>query len=187
MLLLDTILHDPHFRAVIVGSVANDHDLKDWIIPREIEFVMELTDQRAKLLEEGDADGLQVRLALAGSGLVTGVGPSDMLKITVQANGLRIGGNAPFRSPEKDTDVRRVQVHHARRNGISLDGLIDGRKDDGVLCHVNDGAAAGEVGDDFIFVLLLGKSVKRGRPEHAAQAWRNVLTVSRHDPPGLHR
>src|SRR5207253_10472084 len=88
LLLLDTILHDPHFRAVIVGSVANDHDLKDWIIPREIEFVMELTDQRAKLLEEGDADGLQVRLALAGSGLVTGVGPSDMLKITVQANGL---------------------------------------------------------------------------------------------------
>src|SRR5437879_9269233 len=122
---------------------------------------MKLIDERAELLEEGDADGLQVRLALARSMLVTRIGPGDTLKITVQPNGLGIGGNAPFRSSEKDTDVRCVEVHHPRRNGISLDRLIDGRKDDGLPCHVNDGAAAGEVGDDFILVLLLGKSVKR--------------------------
>jgi hypothetical protein len=41
--------------------------------------------------------------------------------------------------------------------------LIDGRKDDDILRHVNDGAAASEIGDDLVLVLLLGKSLKRGR------------------------
>src|SRR5437016_3247246 len=163
LLLLYTILHDPHLRAVIVGSVTNDHDLKDWIIGREFKFVMELSDERAKLLEESDADSLQVRLALAGSRLVTRVAPADTVKITVQPNGLRIGRNAPFRSSEKHPDVRGVQVHHPRGNGISLHRLIDGRKNDDVLGHVNDGAAAGEIGDDFVLVLFLGKSFKQGQ------------------------
>src|SRR5258708_8546972 len=117
-----SIFHDPNLRAVIVGSVTNDHDLKDRIIGREFEFVVELSDQRAKLLKEGDADRLQIRFALAGSGLVTGIAPGDTLKIAVQPNGLGVGRNAPFRSSEKHADVRGVQVHYARRNGISLHG-----------------------------------------------------------------
>src|SRR6267142_1496541 len=200
LLLLHTILHDPHFRTVVVGSITNDHDLEDGIIGGEIEFVVELSHQGAKLFEEGDADGLQVRLAFAGSGLVTGIGAGDTLKIAVQPNGLGVGGNAPFRSSEKDADVRSVEVHHARRDGISLHGLIDGREDDDVLCHVNDGTAAGEIGDYFVFVLLLGKSVNRGRVEDPAQekerdsprksraeARRNPPAASRHDTPGLRR
>ena len=167
LLLLDTILHDPHLRAVLVGSVTNDHDLKDWIIGREFQFVMELSDQWAKLLEESDAHGLQVRLTLAGSGLVTRVAPGDPLKIPVQPNGLWISRNAPFRSSEEHADVRGVQVHHARWNGISLHRLIDGRKDDGVLRHVNNGAPASEIGDDFVLVRFLGKSVNRRRAEEA--------------------
>ena len=94
--------------------------------------------------------------------------PGDALKIAVQPNGLGVGGNAPFRSSEKDADVRGVEVHNSRRDGISLHGLIDGRKNDDVLCHVNDGTAASEIGDDFVFMLLLGKSVKRGYAKDAA-------------------
>jgi hypothetical protein len=146
-----------------MGSVTNDYDLKDGIIGREFEFMVQLSDQGAELFKESDADRLQVRLASADSGLVTRVGPADTLKIAVQPNGLGIGGNTPFRSSEKDADVRSVEVQYTRWNGISLHGLIDGRKDDGVLCDVNDGAAAGEISDDFVFVLLLGKRVKRGR------------------------
>src|SRR6267378_24787 len=170
LLLLHPIFHDPHLRAIVVRSVTNDHDLEDGIIGRDFEFVVELSDQGTKLLEESDAHGLQVRLALARSGLVTRVAPGYTLKITVQPSGLGIGGNAPFRSSEKHADVRRVEVHYARWNGISLHRLIDGRKDDDVLCHVNDGPAAGEIGDDFVLVLLLlGNSLKRGPTKKAAQ------------------
>jgi len=65
LLLLDTILHDPHLRAVLVGSVTNDHDLKDWIIGGKFEFVMELSDQWSKLLEKR-CRWSPVRLTLAG-------------------------------------------------------------------------------------------------------------------------
>ena len=143
--------------------------MEDGIIGGEIEFVVELSDQGAKLFKESDADGFQIRLTLAGSRLVTGVGPGDTLKIAVQPNGLGVGGNAPFRSSEKDANVRGVEVHNSRRDGISLHGLIDGREDDDVLGHVNDGTAASEIGDYFVFVLLLGKSAKRGRAEDARQ------------------
>src|SRR5713101_4788492 len=100
LLLLHSKLQYPYLRAVVIGCVTNHHNLKDRFIGREIEFVVELRDQRAKFFEESDVDGLQIRLALAGRGLVTGVGPADTLKIAVHSNGLRVGGNAPFRSPE---------------------------------------------------------------------------------------
>ena len=61
------------------------------------------------------------------------------------------------------------QAQHARWNGISLHGLIDSRKDDDILCHVNDGPPARKIGDDFVLVLFLGEGVKRGRAEDAAQ------------------
>src|SRR6266852_2128999 len=103
LLLLHTILHDPYFRAVFVGSVANHHDLKDRIIRREINFVVQLSDKRTKFLKECNADGLQVRFTLARS-LVTRVGAANALEIAVQSDGLGIGGNAPFRSSEEDPD-----------------------------------------------------------------------------------
>src|SRR5258708_21113578 len=45
-----SIFHDPNLRAVIVGSVTNDHDLKDRIIGREFEFVVELRDRKSTRL-----------------------------------------------------------------------------------------------------------------------------------------
>jgi len=44
----------------------------------------------------------QVRLTLAGSKPGNEGRPADTLKIAVQPDGLGVGGNAPFRSPEKD-------------------------------------------------------------------------------------
>src|ERR1700687_12124 len=117
LLLLHTIVHDPHLGAVIIGSVTNDHDLEDGIIGRDFEFVVELSDQGAKLLEESDAHGFQGRLALAGSGLVTGVAPGYTLKITVQPSGLGIGGNAPFRSSEKNAEGGSGGGAYARGDG----------------------------------------------------------------------
>src|SRR5438046_9307139 len=64
--LLHVIVHDPHLRSVLVGSVANDYDLEDGVLGREINFVMELRDERAKFLKESDANGLQIGLAFAG-------------------------------------------------------------------------------------------------------------------------
>src|SRR5438552_14094889 len=40
LLLLEAILHDPHLRAVLVGSGANEPDLQDWIIGSDCEFGM---------------------------------------------------------------------------------------------------------------------------------------------------
>ena len=37
---------------------------------------------------------------------------------------------------------------------MSFDGLIDGGKNNYVVRDVNDDAAAGEAGDDFVFALL---------------------------------
>jgi hypothetical protein len=193
LLLFQTILDDPDLRAVVIRSEANNHDLKNWIIRRKIEFVVQLSDQGTELFEESDANGFQVRLTLAGR-LVTGVSSRDVLKIAVHSNGLGISGNTPFRSTEKYADVSCVKVQDAWRNGISLHGLIDGREDDDILGNVNDGPAAGEIGDDFVLVLFLGESIKLARAEDAKQnqegesprnarteAWKEPLIGPRND------
>ena len=48
---------------------------------------------------------------------------------------------------------------------LPLDRLIDGRKDDGVLGHMDDSPAASKVSDDFVFALVLRQGVKRKRAE----------------------
>src|SRR5437660_12257234 len=59
LLLLDTILHDPHLLAVLVGSVTNEHEPKDWLIGTDSPFAIELSHQSATLLDDSDADGPQ--------------------------------------------------------------------------------------------------------------------------------
>ena len=55
-----------------------------------------------------------------------------------------------------------VNAQDAWRNGVRFDGLIDSREDDFVASDVNDDAASGEVGDDFIAALaVLGKRARR--------------------------
>src|SRR5260370_26973539 len=90
LLLLHAIVHHPNFRAVVAGSIANDYDLKDRIGRREIEFVVELRDQRTKLFQKSNADRLQTRFTFARKGLATTVAPASILKLAVQPAGLAI-------------------------------------------------------------------------------------------------
>src|SRR5258708_37778264 len=124
LLLLHTILHDRHFRAVVFGSVTNDHDLEDGIIGRDFEFVVELSDQGTKLLEESDPHGFQVRLALARSGLVTRIAPGYTLKITIQPSGLGIGGDGASPRSEKHAAGQCGAGAIAGGDGWSPRGLI---------------------------------------------------------------
>jgi hypothetical protein len=67
-----------------------------------------------------------------------------------------------------------VKVHHPRRNGISLDGPVDRRKDNDFFGDMNDDAPTGKVGNDFIFLLCLGGSVKSEDAENTAHEKKSV-------------
>jgi len=77
--------------------------------------------------------------------------------MAVQPKGLRISRNSPLRRSEENADVSVVEVHHTGRNGISFDGLIDSGKNDHILGGMNDDAATGEVGNNFVLAVLSGK------------------------------
>jgi hypothetical protein len=63
----------------------------------------------------------------------------------------------PFGSAKENADVAAVNGSDAWRHGLGFKRVIDGRENDGVIGNVDDGAAAGEVGDDFVF-LRTGRS-----------------------------
>jgi hypothetical protein len=50
--------------------------------------------------------------------------------------------------------MRGIQVHYTRGNGIPLDGMIDGGKNDGVFRDVNNHLAASEIADNFVLAVL---------------------------------
>jgi len=60
--------------------------------------------------------------------------------------------------------MRGIEGHHARRNGIRFNGLIDGGKNDALFCDVNNHAASRKIGDDFVFTAL-GKRVSWEKAE----------------------
>ena len=61
--------------------------------------------------------------------------------------------------------MRGVQVHHAGWNGIPLDGLVDGSKEDDVLGDMNNDASARQIGDDFVLVALSETGSRRENSE----------------------
>jgi len=154
LLLFDAIFHFPNFGAVIFGEAENDY-FEERIVGAKIELVVKLGDERAERFEKGDADGLEVGLGLAGvRGLVL-VGSFNVLKVTVQADRAGSGRRLPLGGAEDDADVGGIQLHEARRDRVSFDGLIDsGEDDDVIFSDLKDDAAAGEAGDDFVFALL---------------------------------
>ena len=79
---------------------------------------------------------------------------ADVRKIAIYSNGLGVSGDSPLGGAKKDSEMAGINVHHARGNGIALDGLIDGSENDDVFGDVDDDAAAGEIGDDFVFAGL---------------------------------
>ena len=50
--------------------------------------------------------------------------------------------------------MKSIQVHHAGWNGILLDGLVDGGKENEVPGNMNNDASARQIGDDFVLVAL---------------------------------
>jgi hypothetical protein len=73
------------------------------------------------------------------------------------------------RRAKENPNVRGVQVHYARRNGIPFHGLIDRGKDDDVLGDMHDGAATGEIGDNFILAVLVLRETRKGYREAQKQ------------------
>jgi hypothetical protein len=61
-------------------------------------------------------------------------------------------GDLPFGCAKENADVTAVNGSNAWRNRFGFKRMIDGREHYGAVGNVNDGAAAGEVGDDFVFL-----------------------------------
>ncbi len=148
--LLEVEVDEPDFGAVILGRIADQNDFEERFVWLEVDFVMKLGDERAEAFEKGDADLLEV-LVDVGTGIV-GIGSRQAGNVTIKANRLGLGGHLPLGSAEENADVTIINGSDARRNGFGLEGMIDGGKEDGVVGDLDDGAAAGEIGDDFVFL-----------------------------------
>jgi len=83
---------------------------------------------------------------------VKGIGGGHRLDFAIETDGLGLRGDLPLGSAKENADVPAVYRGDTRGNGFGFEGMIDGREDDGSVGNVNDGAAAGEIGDDFVFL-----------------------------------
>lgn len=148
--LFDIEIDEPDFRAIILGRVADQNDFEERFVWLEIDFVMKLGDERAEAFEKGDAYLLEVLVDVGTR--VVGIGSGQAWDVAIQANGFGLRGHLPFGGAEENADVAIVDGGDTRRNGFGLEGMIDGGKEDGVIGDLDDGAAAGEIGDDFVFL-----------------------------------
>jgi len=142
---------EPDFRPVILRSIADKDDLEKWFVGFELDRMMELGSEGAQFFEKGNADLFEVLLG-AASGSKTFVDGAKVGNIAVEANGLGLGGNLPFRSAKENADVTIIDGGDTRGNGLGFERVINGREENGIIGNVDDGAAAGEVGDDFVFL-----------------------------------
>ena len=163
-ILLHVVFNQPDFGAVILWSVTDENNLEERLIGLEFDRMVELGDERPEPFEEGDTDLLQVLSDLSFT-RVAGIGGRQTWKITVQANGLGLRGDLPFRSAEENADVAAVNGGDSRRDGLGLEGMINRGEDDGVVGDMDDGAAAGQIGDDFVFLRWHGESSGQSRQE----------------------
>src|SRR5215472_6710444 len=150
--LLDVVINQPDLRAVILGSVADQDNPEERLVGSEIDFVMELRDQRAKLLKEGYADLIEVLIGVIRI-IVVAIGRGEVGDVQVEANGLRLRGDLPFRGSIENAHMAHVNRGNARRNRLGFQGMVDRGEQDRVIGDLDNGAPAGKVGDDF---LLLG-------------------------------
>lgn len=76
------------------------------------------------------------------------------LEVAVEADWVGRGGDLPLGGAEDDADVSGIKLQEAGRNGAGFYGLVDGCEDNDVVAgDLNDDAAAGEAGDDFVLAL----------------------------------
>ena len=149
--LFHLILHEPDFRPIISWCVAEDDDLEQRFAGFELDGMMELGNERAQFFEESNADLLEVLLGGPFRNIVR-INSGKVGNVAVESNGPGLRGDLPFGSAKEDADVTAINGGDARGNGFGFEGVVDGGKYDGVVGDVNDGAATGEVGDDFVFL-----------------------------------
>ena len=150
-ILLHLILDKPDFRPVISGRVADEDDLEKRFVGFEFDWMMELGNERAEFFEEGDADLLEVLFGGAFRDSV-GIDSAKVRNVAVESDWPGLRSDLPFGGAEENGDMAAVNGGDARRNGFGFEGMIDGRENDGVIGDVNDGAATGEIRDDFLFL-----------------------------------
>jgi len=155
------ILNEPDFRSVISRSVAEKNDLEQRFVWLEFNWVVKFGNEGAQFFEEGNADLLEVLLG-AALGSESGVNSAKVGDVAVEPNGPRLRGDLPFGRAKENADVAVINRGDSRRHGFGFERMIDGREHNGVVGNVNDGAAAGEVGDDLVF-LGISKSAGRER------------------------
>jgi len=149
--LFHLILHEPDFRPIIPRCVAEDDDLEQRFVRFQLDGMMELGNERAQFFEESNADLFEILLGGPFRNIV-GINSAKVGNVAVEPDGPRLRCDLPFGSAKEDADVAAINGGHARRNGFRFEGMINGGKYDGVVGDVNDCAATGEVGDDFVFL-----------------------------------
>ena len=160
-ILFNLIVNKPDLRAIVSRGVANEDDLEKRFVGFELNRVMELGNERAQFFQEGDADLLEVLLGSA-FGNEVGIDSAKVGDFPVESNGPGLRGNLPFGCAKENADVPAVNGGHAGRNGFGFERMINGREQYGTVGNVNDGAAAGEVGDDFVFLSACGSPCREG-------------------------
>jgi len=158
-ILFDLIIDEPDFRPVIFWSVADKDDLEKGFIGFEIDRMMELRSEGTQFFQKGNADLLEVLLRPAG-GSESRVDGGKVGEVAIEANGPRLRGDLPLRSAKENSDVTRIDGRDAWRNGFRFKGMIDGREENGVIGDLDDGAAAGQIGDDFV-LLRAGRDTRQ--------------------------
>jgi len=139
--------------------------------------VVKLRDEGSQFFEEAEADLFEIAFGLTRC-LVARVFGIDMRDIVIETDGTRLRGNLPFGGAEEDGDVMRVNFRDARRDGSGFERVVNGGKENGIASNVNDCAAAGEVGDDFVFLCVKRESEEKKQPELEKEESQRVLTIS---------
>ena len=110
-------------------------------------------------------------------GLIVRISGVDVFDIVVKANWARLRRHLPFGGTEEDGDVRGIDFRDARGNGSGFERVIDGGEKNRFSGNVNDGAAAGQVGDDFVFLCVEGESEEETSAELEEEDSQSVLTI----------
>ena len=149
--LFHLILHEPDFRPIISWCVAEDDDLEQRFVGFELDGMMELGNERAQFFKESNADLLEILLGSPFRNIMR-INSGKVRNVAVEPNGPRLRCDLPFGSAKEDADVAVINGGDAWRHGFGFEGMINGGENDCVISNVNDGAATGEVGDNFVFL-----------------------------------
>src|ERR1700757_512029 len=107
-------------------------------------------------------------------------GDANVRNVSIQANRLGLCWRLPLGGPKEDADMRRADLGDARRDGLGFHRVINGAKNNSITGGMNDDAAAGEIGDDFVFL-------SGGRPRQGQRAQKQEWKTHQFMFPGSRR